>query len=449
MKRYKILLTIFQIQDFGGITADLELKCRGLKEAGHTVHLVLLRPGDSNPSIRRTNLEGGPAGSYPSAFGKYQGKQILANALQGWYNIPTFSYGTKERMREWQKFANQYDYVFHEIPGPLEPDAKWFWLGIYDIDPKQIVCAHDAHYREMYPHLVHLEGRVAGISCTNPAGYVGLSWIPIPRAFIGAPHPVLDWDEQPDWSDRRKVGVAAHVWKAWKNNDKIVRAVPFLQRSRMLMAGDGIERRYMTSETKCPKQYVGLWDAAVSSGRMKYVGMLPPSKLFPIYQQSRAMIDLSYSKKFANLGNHFNRSIIEGANNGVVSLCVKENMDETGMQVAMFKAGVTHFEVDADDSPEYIAEMIDYVANLPEKTAHRMVRATRDVLLKFFDYRVSSLQFIDLADGKPAGVYPVLETGESNPGVLRAAKLKMNGAPSPTVKAAITSYVRGLDGNRS
>jgi hypothetical protein len=230
------------------------------------------------------------------------------------------------------------------------------------------------------------------------------------------------------------------MWKDWKHQSDIVKAIPFLKKSRMIMAGDGLERRYMTSPTKCPPKYEGLWDAAKDSGRFKYKGLLPPDHLFKIYQNSRVMVDLSYSTTFNNLGNHFNRSIIEGYNNGVVPICVDQNMREVGMQRKLFKAGVTHFEVSPDTSPKELAELIDYAAHLKEDDAMEMITKGRRILSRFFDYRKSSLDFLKLAEQEPCGVYPELERGSVNAAIKEARLLKLDGKPHATIKAALVRH---------
>ena len=53
--------------------------------------------------------------------------------------------------------------------------------------------------------------------------------------------------------------------------------------------------------------------------------------------------------------------------------------------------------------------------------ADEIIRRGRKILTRFFDYRVTSLQYIDLANGKPAGVYPKLETGKLNKKIVAAA----------------------------
>jgi hypothetical protein len=252
----------------------------------------------------------------------------------------------------------------------------------------------------------------------------------------------------PRWKDRKKVGVAAHIWKAWKHNEMIVKACPKLKHAKMIMAGDGIERHYMTSKTKCPKEFKGIWDAAINSGNMKYVGLITPEKLFKRYQNSRVMVDMSWSHKFNDLGNHFNRSIIEGYNNGVVPVCTAMNMRDDNTQRRLFKGGKTHIEISHKASNKEVAEAIDYAANLKEDDAMEIIERGRKIFSRFFDYRVASLEFLKLAEQKPAGVYPVLEKGELNPGIKKACRMKIEGSRTTTISAMLRRYERKYnDGN--
>lgn len=408
----KILLTIFEIQDYGGIVGDIEFLIKGFREHGHQVDLILLRGNAGGMSVRKST---GPRGSYQSASGGE------CNTLAGWYGIKVLGYRSHGGILEWRKMANTYDLVIHEIPGP-KPDPEGYWRLIYDIDPPQLIAAHDAHFRDMYPHISLVADKIKGISCTNHAGYKSLEWYPGPRAFIGAAHGALDWEKIPPWQEKKKQAVCAHVWKAWKHMDQVVAATQFLDRSLMIMGGDGIEGRYMRSKDKCKPKYHGLWDLAKSSGHFDYRGLMTHEELFRHYESSRVMVDMSYSRKFHALGNHFNRSVIESYNNGVVPICTTQNMRENSPQVPLFDDGQTHIAVDHGITPEDLALTIDWAVNLQEKDVAPMIAKGRKILLDHFDYRKVCLEYLRLAKGEPAGIYPVLETGVMPEGFLGYAE---------------------------
>ena len=411
----KVLMTIFDCMDIGGIGADVDWKIRGLEEAGHKVDIVMLKNADIDPKMRgRTTQVGATEGP--------NGLQIHPRA--GFFGLPVVGYGSKKRLRKLWKRFEKYDTIIHEIPGPdpaKTKDDKGYWHMLYDHDVPQIISAHDANFRDLYPYLIKVAPKIKGISCTNQAGYKALSWFPAPRAFIGAPHPVLDWSKQKPWDDRKKNVVSAHVWKAWKRHDLQVKAARYLEDSHLILCGSGIEYHYMTSKNKRKEKYGDIWERGLKAG-MEYRGMIASPDLQKLYRNSRVMLDTAWSKKFYALGCHFNRSIIEGYNNGCVPIVITENMNEEGFQLQMFKAGRTHFEIKADHKPKELAQLIDHVANLDQEEADEIVHRGRKVLKKFFDYRKTSLQYLDLAQGKPAGVYPELETGKLNKKIRAAAE---------------------------
>jgi glycosyltransferase involved in cell wall biosynthesis len=403
----KILITIFEIQDYGGIVGDIELMIRGLQDHGHECKLIMLRNIDRDPYVRRDTVR---QGSYESITGGQ------VNTLSGWYGIEVHGYGSGRRLKQWKALTDEYDLVIHEIPGP-KPDVKDHWLKLYDINTPQIIVAHDANFREMYPHVALVADKINGIACTNHAGYVALEWFPAPRAFIGAAHKVLNRKIQTPWRDRMDTAVCAHVWKAWKHMDQVVRAAPYIQEYgyHLVMGGDGIEGRYMRSKDKCKERYKGIWKRAMRSG-MEYRGLMTHSELFKVYRSAKVMIDMSWSKKFMALGNHFNRSIIESYNNGVVPICVRENMeDAVKAQVTLWKEDgpkKNYVAVGNDCSPELLADTVSEVMKMHPDDAEQIILNGRKILKRYFDYRTTSLEFLKLAEGKPAGVYPKLEIGK-------------------------------------
>lgn len=394
----KVLITIFEICDYGGIVAGVENLIKGFRLHGHEVDLVILRPNDQDPYIRKAE---GPRSSWKSVSGGE------AHALNGWYGVLVMSYGTPHRMRAWQDHASNYDMVIHEIPNPTPVEG---WQGLFDIAPPQVIVVHDAHFRDMYPHLTEIAHKIAGVTCTNHAGYRALEWFPAPRAFIGASHIPADWDHLPRWDEKYKQVVCAHVWKAWKHMDIVVRAAPYLKEAALILGGDGIEGRYMRSKDKCKPKYKGLWDAFLDTEH-RYVGLLSHAELLEHYKYSRVMVDMSYSKKFAALGNHFNRSILEAANYGCISVCTTENMATTNEQVVLWEDGKTHIPVPQGCDPAFLAEVMDWAVSLSESEVQDMVWRVRQILLDHFNYEKSPLEFIKLANGKPAGIYPVLDVG--------------------------------------
>ncbi len=408
----KILVTLFEIQDYGGIAQSHELMMKGLMELGHECDFVILRGNDQDPYVRKPT---GPAGSYPSVMGGE------VNTLHGWYGQRVMSFGTMRRIREWWKFANEYTLIIHQIPVP-KPDRLGHWPKIYDVDTPQIAWVHDANFRDLYPHLVLVAHKLAGVTTSNQAGYESLAWLPTPRAFMGVPHKMEKWGSMIPWKQRRKQAVCAHVWKAWKRMHIAVQAIPHMKKGQIIMGGDGIEGRYMRSKDKCKPRYKGIWKKAMRAG-MDYRGLMTHEQIFGLYKKSRVMIDLSYSKRFAVLGSHFNRSLLEAYNCGLVPICTDINMEDAfDAQTVLWKHGKTHIAVPTNVTPQELAREVEIVLAMKEDRANEIVRNGRRILKKHFDYINFAEDLIELALGHPAGVYPRLEVGSPPDGFYKKAK---------------------------
>lgn len=408
----KILVTLFEIQDYGGIAQSHELMMKGLMELGHECDFVILRGNDQDPYVRKPT---GPAGSYPSVMGGE------VNTLHGWYGQRVMSFGRLPRIHQWKKFANKYTLIIHQIPVP-KPDFNGYWSKIYDVDVPQIAWVHDANFRDLYPHLLLVAHKLVGVTTSNQAGYESLAWLPTPRAFMGVPHQMEDWKGMIRWKARRKQAVCAHVWKAWKRMHIAVQAIPHMKRGRIIMGGDGIEGRYMRSKDKCKPRYKGMWKRAMRAG-MDYRGLMTHDEIFDLYQRSRVMIDLSYSKRFEVLGSHFNRSLLESYNCGLVPVCTDVNMmDNFEAQTTLWKDGKTHIAVPTVPEPEELAHIVEGALSLHEDDANKIVRAGRRILKKHFDYINFAEDLLELACGHPAGVYPKLEVGSAPDGFYKKAK---------------------------
>jgi glycosyltransferase involved in cell wall biosynthesis len=368
-----ILIPIYEIQDYGGITGHTELLIRGLKEHGHEVDLVILRNNDQ-PSYARKST--GPKGSYKSATG---GEVHL---LSGWYGVPVASYGTVERAKDFVEWAGAYDLIIWDLPCPYNNEGAW--RELYQVEVPQVAVIHDAHYERAYKHLDDVVDNLCFLAPVNESAYGALNSWPGERVLINNGHELLPWKEQTPWQNRRKRAVCAHVWKAWKQMHRMVEAQP-LSRSTIVMGGDGIEGRYMRSKEKCKPKYKGMWDRFTGI----YRGVMTPEELFAEYQQARIMVDLSWNERFASYGCHYNRSIVEGANNGCVPLVTEEFF--AGSRV--FPEG-TYYSIKKDASAAELAYLIDAIMEADDVEIHSMLFDLRCILTDHFDYRKTCLQYL-------------------------------------------------------
>ena len=409
----KILICLYSINNYGGITTYVEHLNRGFRKLGHECDLVLLAETDRKPYVRRHSKRPGNSDS--------SWKGMTVNSDTGWGGVSVMSYANMERIREFRKFASGYDLVIWGVPVPswsklgLVPK----WRALYNMEVNQIAIIHDGNFRYLYPHLNAVAPRLSGVACVHGAAFHSAEEYDGNYSLIPNPHPVLTPEE---WDNKKPVIACAHMWKGWKHMELAVKAAPFLKQSRMILGGDGIERRYMTSPTKCPDKYAGIWDAMVASKRAKYVNMLTQEEMRELYLRSRVMFDPSYSKNYNSMGAHFNRSVFEAYNAGSVPVCMEENMQIP----ELFKNGVTHIGIPKGASPKKIASILDQAANLDADEAQKIVTAGRRVLKKFFHREVVAQGLIDLSEGKDCGVYG-LQQGEPSKRMVAAMNAILQG----------------------
>lgn len=382
----KILHALFEIQDYGGIVPYVETLTQAYQELNHTVELALLRPSPRAVYTRKRQAAGTEYAS------RITGAQV--HLLSGWYGVPVFGFGSLPNM-DWVRYAEKFDMViFHTAPKVTDRG----WQNPFNTGAtRTLFIAHDAHYHRAYEHIDLVYQLLDGVVGVHQAAYNNLENYPGRRALIGNPHVPLPWTTQKTWSKRRKQSVCAHVWKGWKRMHRYVAAAPHME-TYPVMGGDGIEGRYMRSPTKCPKKYQGFWKAYLASGA-EYLGILQPRELQSLYLQSRVMVDLSASKRFANYGNHINRSTFDAWNCGLVPVGTEMNMnplcDDTFSDA--------YFSVPSDCTPEGLAEQIDEVVNLGSVQAARYVEAGREILTRHYDYRHVCVELIRLSQGESCG----------------------------------------------
>ena len=412
----KVLICLYKINNYGGITTYVEELKRGFSDIGVKCDLILLGTTDRKPYVRQHTKR---PGSSASNF-----KGMTCNADTGWGGVTVVSYNSMERIREFHRIANNYDLVFWCIPVPSwsELPSVPHWRELYNMPKiRQIAAIHDGNFRYLYPHLNDVAKHLKGVACVHGAAFASARMFNGKSAFIPNPHPLLKL--QNTWDDKKKIVFCSHMWKGWKHMELAVKASPHLKNSRLILGGDGIERRYMTSPTKCPKKYEGIWVRMIAKKNAKYVNMLSAPEMREYYKKSRVMFDPSFSKNYNNMGSHFNRSIFEAYNHGVVPVCTKENMQLPGI----FKPGLSHLEIKASDSPERIAATLDKAANLSSEQASKIIEYGRSLIAKHFRSKKIAKDLIRLSLGKPCGLTESLQEGKASEGIINSAKQIMRG----------------------
>src|SRR5580765_1846840 len=281
----RILLTLYDIEDMGGIINTQEAIYSGFKELGHKVSVRKLEWLEK--PTRSDNVKPRPAG------GEVEDSLLGGFMDQKWGNrgIKNFAYKGKENLLRWKDYASKFDLVLWQIPveSKAKPQAgNMDWIELYDIPTKQVVYIQDGNMWKNYPHITAVAHKFVGGAAVHPCSYNTLSKLPIPRAFIPAPHVgIQERMKRAHKANKDRDGwLSLQTFKRWKHVDDIVRAVPYMNDYPKRLAGGGIERYYMTSPDKlkeeyrvrtsrdpnCKKKDIGraIWKLAIENGMVYY-----------------------------------------------------------------------------------------------------------------------------------------------------------------------------------
>ena len=138
---------------------------------------------------------------------------------------------------------------------------------------------------------------------------------------------------------------------------------------------------------------------------MEYSGYVHNAERDNYLRSARFIIDPSWSRKYARIGDHFNRTVVEGLISGAVPIArnrgIATNAASNG---EFFKAGINYLMVPWDATAKEFAAYVDAFTAMKESDRRAMLYEGR-ALLPLFDYRRTAQTFIDLAQGNPAGIY--------------------------------------------
>lgn len=387
----KFLMTMFQIQDYGGIINHAEYLAKGLKELGHEVDFTMLVPK------HKVAAKSPP----PKNFDQYRkvGTGYLHHQARGWASLPKIPYLSKYQRDLFKQKCSKYDAVLWHIPVPtMSKENKGItdWLDLYDHGTKNIAIIHDGNLPELYPHLIHVREMFHSAVCVHESAMISGSMLPIPRKLIVNPFDVGMADGWTDF-EKRDGFAAVQVFKAWKRVDTLVRAIRYMtHKEQKLIGGEGIEYRYMTSRDKCKPKYFDelgerIWDRAKRYG-MEHLGTVPNDKVFEILKQVKLQIDPSYSKKYSNFGAHFNRTTVEAILCGAVPVATDWGMRDS----EIFKAGQNYIQIPAECEPFKFADIIDNAIH--DKDQWLRIKENNLKLLELFDMRNVAQSYVDLVN---------------------------------------------------
>lgn len=396
----RILLTHFQIQDYGGIVNYSECMAQGLRENGHKVSAIMFKnkgKSGKSPSKDRFLDEGWEE----SCIADWMHQKC------GWEGMSQINYRTDKE--EISCLGQQYDLIIHIIPVPTctkatkgDEDWKEIFSEIEFCGTKQIAVIHDGNMQKLYPHVLKICDQLDGIICVHDAAFNSCDVLPVRRTFIPNPHHFYDRRILPI-EERGEVLISLQTFKRWKRVDDLVRAIPFMDEfSEKIICGGGIEYHYMTSKTKCKKEYMDengnkIWDKAIANG-MEYRGYVTTEVRDKLLSQSRLLVDPSWSKTYSQYGSHFNRVMIEAMAQGCVPVCTDLGMKNS----VLFKSGINYLEIPHDCPPDIYGRRLQYW--LDNEDLLQEIQTNNLKLLKAFDKKTVASAVLEFAFGNSGKV---------------------------------------------
>jgi len=390
----KFLMTLFQIQDYGGIINHAEHLACGLKELGHTVDFRMLVPKDKIVSRRVAQ---------PKDIYEYRtlGTGYKFHQARGWFNLPKTPYLNSYHRKLFKEKCSEYDAILWHIPVPtMSKENKGVdqWLDLYDHGTKNIAIIHDGNMPELYPHMLKVIKHFDSCVCVHESAFNSSEVLPLPRKLIVNPFKTQDYPESLPFHKRNGL-TAVQVFKGWKRMDSLIRAIPYiLPDQRKIIGGEGIEYRYMTSKDKCKDKYFyengsRIWNVALQYG-MEHIGTVPNEKVLQILKEVKLQVDPSYSKKYSEFGAHFNRTTIEAIIYGAVPVATDWGMKNS----KIFTAGQNYIEVPAGCSSKTFAEIVN--DGLTNPTLWQKIVDNNYDLVQMFDQKTVASEYVSLVEGK-------------------------------------------------
>jgi glycosyltransferase involved in cell wall biosynthesis len=416
----KIFIPMHVFNNFGGIINHNEQLIAGLKDLGHEVTFAYIKPTHTAP--KPVDVSTCPEGYVMGAgtgYPVHQGK--------GWI-APYYSLKNNDSIKKFVEDANKHDIViWQSVFGFKNAETEKYtdWIPmIEDVNAKQVVVVHDGNLKKLYSWIHKFSHKFSGLACVHPAAYKSADFMPVPRNMILNPQDLTVLPTPGEWENRKNVVLSLQTFKRWKRVDDLVFAVPYIQDSKVIVAGDGMERAYMTSPDKCKPEYhcnrekdpdatedmLGkkIWDNAMDTGNMAYIGFISEQKRDKILESSKFLIDTSWTTTY---GEHFNRVIVDAMRVGVVpiarNLGVSDHEHGNG---TLFKVDENYLVIPSDATPKQFGDYINWYMNISKEKYDKIVQNNYEVL-KLFDRKVIAQQYIDLAMGKDAGYYEKNEVG--------------------------------------
>lgn len=349
----KVLITCFEIQDLGGIINHTERLASGFRDIGVQPEFCYLHP--------RSNRAHYPASIEDEEWVPSQAFPFSVSQDKGWAGAPRYAYDTAAHVDEFRHYADGFDLVIHTVAVPSLRTSRGMgmdWLGLYDLDVRQLFVCHDGGFRNTSMHLLAVP-QARKVVCVHSRTVESLHGSGFITRYIPIPQDI-DRRKPARFSKRLAAWVAPHTFKTWKHMHDLIASCRWQGRDvGKYVLGDGIERRYMTSQDKCNRDRywhadIGrkVWDVALEAG-MEYYGYQPTSVVIEDFLRCCAvMVDPSYQKGFPPGTGQINTVLFEAMVHGAIPFAHKEFCGLTPL-----KPG-THY-MDLPFDPKEMAEVLE------------------------------------------------------------------------------------------
>lgn len=426
----KVFVVMHVFNNFGGIINHNEQLCAGLRELGHEVTFAFVKPtktpcnGEIDYSLKE-GYEIGVGTGYPV----HQGK--------GWI-CPYYALKNVQDIARFVKDANNHDLViWQSIFGFKNAQTEKFldWVPmIEDVSTKQIVVIHDGNLIKNYSWIYKFQHKFAGLACVHPSAVKSAEFLSVPRNLILNPQD-LSKIKEPSVEGRQNKILSLQTFKRWKRVDDLVAAVPYIN-GTVVVAGDGIERNYMTSLDKCKPEYYctkqldpnaddtrlnkPIWQNALDSGKYSYIGFITEEKRDQILNSCKFLLDPSWS---LNYGEHFNRVLVDSMINGVVPIARNFGVSDNEKGIGeVFKPNKNYLMIPHNATPKEFGDLVNKFLNISDGDYLQIVKENQRKLISF-DRKTIANQFINLAFNNTAntGEYEYPLVGKPNPEIKKIA----------------------------
>jgi len=391
----KILLAWYPLDDVGGILNHNEQLCAGLQELGHEVTTLCFLPREDRP---RNGMAGGRGTTSP-----YTGLEYDQRRGYSWPYDKCIPYRGRA-LTTAMAVIRQFDIVIWQVAVPTkrkENRGNTDWEILYQTGVTQLAVIHDGNFLASYPWLCDVQHFLTGLICVHHCAFNSAAYISVPSSFIPNPQhlpekaPDISWTA---WSKRRRGFLSLQTFKAWKHVPELVAAMPHVREGVVkALAGKGIDYYYLTSPDK--NKWPGVWDRALRTG-MDYLGVLTNDERDTILRNMTCLVDPSWSKKYSQIGGHFNRvivdAIIQGALPVVRPLGISTNVEGRG---ELFVAGENCYAIPQHYSAVEYGYALSEACNL-NYGSYRRIMSNAIELLPMFDRKWVAMQVLDLARGK-------------------------------------------------